>query len=112
MKKIYVLLAIISLLLGGCSKEYDDSGAYGGIVGMVSDYYTNMPIESANITLSPSGLSIQTDVNGQYKFERLDVQQYTLTVQKFGYQPDRKTIMVYRGELQNVDIQLTVIPSE
>lgn len=112
MKITIIIVSLFSVLLCGCSQEYDDSDAFGRIVGTVSDYHTNIPIVGASITLSPSGLTIQSDANGQYEFERLDVQQYTLTIQKSGYQSNRKTIMVYRGESQQVNIQLTIIPRE
>lgn len=108
-------MSLFSILLCGCTQEYDDSDAYGSIVGTISDFHTNTPIEGASVTLSSlssSGLAIQSDMNGQYEFKRLGAQEYTLIVQKFGYQPDRKTIMVYRGESQQVNIQLTIIPSE
>lgn len=110
MKNIIILLSLFSMLLCGCSPDYDDTEAFGRIVGTISDYHTNIPIQNATITLSPLGFTTQSDVNGQYEFGRLDVQQYTLTVQKNGYQPNRKTILVYRGESQRVDIQLTPIP--
>lgn len=111
MKKL-LLMSLFSIILCGCNQEYDDSDAYGGIVGTISDFHTNTPIEGASVTLSSSGLTIQSDMNGQYEFKRLGAQEYTLIVQKSGYESDRKTIMVYRGESQQVNIQLTIIPSE
>lgn len=95
----------------GCSGS-DDYDFFAKIQGTVTDYQTGEPLSQANVTLSPSGLSKQTDSNGFYRFEELDIQQYTVTVQKQGYQPNRKTVIAISGETQQVDIQLTVIPKE
>ena len=95
----------------GCSST-DDYEIFAKIQGVVTDYQTGEPLANASVTLSPSGLSKQTDANGFYRFEELDAQQYTITVQKSGYQPNRKTITAISGETQQVDIQLTVIPQK
>lgn len=102
-----MLLACIT----GCSSS-DDYEIFAKIQGTVTDYQTGAPLENASVILSPSGLSRQTDANGNYQFGELDAQQYTITVQKSGYQPNRKTITAISGETQQVDIQLTVIPRE
>ena len=101
--------AMLLLCLGGCSSS-DDYDIFAKIQGTVTDYQTGLPLENASVTLSPSGLSKQTDVNGAYQFDELDAQQYTITVQKTGYQPNRKTVTAISGATQQVDIQLTVIP--
>lgn len=104
--------AVMSLAcITGCSSS-DDYEIFAKIQGTVTDYQTGAPLENAYVILSPSGLSQQTDVNGNYQFVELDAQQYTITVQKSGYQPNRKTITAISGETQQVDIQLTVIPLE
>ena len=104
--------AVILLVFAvGCSSS-DDYEIFAKIQGVVTDYQTGEPLTNASVTLSPSGLSKQTDANGFYRFEELDAQQYTITVQKSGYQPNRKTITAISGETQQVDIQLSVIPQE
>lgn len=95
--------------LTGCS-ESEDYEIFAKIQGVVTDYQTGIPLRNASVTLLPSGLSKQTDVDGFYEFDELDVQQYTITVQKSGYQPNRKTITAISGKVQKVDVQLTVIP--
>lgn len=106
-----VLLGLLITSLTGCA-DTEDIGMYGGLNGKVTDYHTNEPISNASINLSPSGISIQTDESGYYRFENLDPQQYTLTVQKTGYQPDRKSVSVIRGENLDVNFQLRTIPTE
>ena len=102
---------ILLVCVSGCSSS-DDYEIFAKIQGTVTDAQTGAQLENAIVTLSPSGLSKQTDENGFYRFEELDAQQYTITVQKTGYQPNRKTITAISGETQQVDIQLTVIPQE
>ena len=94
----------------GCdSTDYE---IFAKIQGTVTDHQTGAQLENASVTLSPSGVTKQTDANGFYRFEELDAQQYTITVQKSGYQPNRKTITAMSGETMQVDIQLTIIPKE
>lgn len=95
--------------VSGCS-ESDDFEVFSTIQGTITDYQTGVPLNNAVVTLSPSGLSQQTDAAGAYKFDEIDAQQYTLTVQKSGYQPNRKTVVAISGETLTVDIQLTTIP--
>ena len=101
---------ILILGLAACSNS-DDYEIFSTIQGSVSDYQTGELLENAIVTLSPSGLSQQTDVAGNFKFSGIDPQQYTLTVQKSGYQPNRKTVTAISGETQTVVIQLTPIPN-
>lgn len=92
-----------------CSSN-DDYEIFSQINGTITDYQTGVPIENASVVLSPLGISQQTDDTGYYNFEELDAQQYTIIVQKTGYQPNRKTITAISGETMNVNIQLTLIP--
>lgn len=104
------LAMLLLVCLTGCdSTDYE---IFAKIQGTVTDYQTGAPLENASVTLSPSGVTKQTDASGFYQFTDLDIQQYTLTVQKSGYQPNRKTVTVISGETQQVDVQLTAIPKE
>lgn len=105
-KCILFSLFIISY---SCSNN-DDYEIFSQINGTITDYQTGVPIENASVVLSPLGISQQTDDTGYYNFEELDAQQYTIIVQKTGYQPNRKTITAISGETINVNIQLTLIP--
>ncbi|MDE6339745.1 MAG: carboxypeptidase-like regulatory domain-containing protein [Muribaculaceae bacterium] len=106
---ITILSVAASAILSGCSNS-NDYEIFGSIHGCVTDQTDGTPLENASILLSPSGVTKLTDASGYFKFENLDAQQYTLTVQKQGYQPNRKTISAVAGEDLQVDIQLTPIP--
>ena len=103
------LLLFFAFCLSGCSGS-DDYEVFGTIRGTVTDYQTGLPLAHASVVLSPSGLSRQTDDDGTYRFDELEPQQYTITVQRSGYQSNRKTITVVSGETQQVDVQLSAIP--
>lgn len=100
---------VLLVCLTGCP-GYDDYDIFAKIHGTVTDYHTGTPLPNASITLSPSGFTTLTDANGYYAFEKLDAMQYTITAQKSGYQPNRKTITAVSGETMQINIQLTVIP--
>lgn len=105
------MIAIICMF--ACTYSCSDSGDYeifAGIFGKVTDYETGMTLENAVVTLIPSGLSVQTDAEGNYRFEDLESQQYVVTAQKSGYQPNRKNVTAVSGETVRVDIQLSIIP--
>lgn len=102
---------MLLLIVSGCSNN-DDYEIFAKIQGIVTDYQEGTPVANAIVTLSPSGLSKHTDASGFYQFEELDAQQFTITVQKSGYQPNRKTITAVSGETQQADVQLKVIPNE
>ena len=104
---------IFSLLLlaffSACSNE-NDYEIFGTLYGSISDYNTGALLENATVTLSPSSRTERTAADGSFRFDELDAQQYTITVQRAGYQPNRKTVTVISGEKIKADIQLTEIP--
>ena len=108
MKKGLVCTFAVLLLacLSGCSSS-DDYEIFAKIHGTVTDYQTGLPLENASVTLSPSGLSRQTDMNGYFQFDELDAQQYTITAQKTGYVTNRKSVSAISGEDVEVNISIT-----
>ncbi|MCH5174733.1 MAG: carboxypeptidase regulatory-like domain-containing protein [Prevotellaceae bacterium] len=109
LKCTFVFMSLVFVTSCSSTNDYE---IFAKIQGHVTDYQTGEPLQNASVTLSPLGLSKQTDSNGFYQFEGLDAQQYTVTVQKLDYQPNRKTVTAISGEIQQVDIQLTIIPKK
>lgn len=101
----------LSMILPGCS-PVTDYEIYGSIKGTVVDYDTGMAIAGANIMIVPGNQTVMSDVNGSFEFLDLDSGQYTLSIQKSGYQANRKIVDVITGETVNTAISLSVIPSE
>lgn len=96
------------LLCSGCSED-DDYEIYATLYGVVTDYETGIPLENASVVLSPSSLTVQTGSDGRFAFDNLDAQPYTITVQKAGYQPNRKTVTAISGESMEVNIPMNKI---
>lgn len=104
-----VLLFAASALLCSCGNDYT-LDIYGTIEGKVTDVTTGDPLNAAQVTLVPTAKTIQTGNDGTFVFSDLDEGQYTVSVQKDGYQSNRKNITVISGETTNVVVTLTEIP--
>lgn len=107
--KISFLLMACAMLFcfaTSCSDDYVDYNVLGSISGTVIDVDTHNPVQSATVTLSPSGYNTYTGDDGRFEFIDLDARQYTVTVQKSGYITNRKTVTTIAGG--NVDISLTL----
>lgn len=103
-KYFYVCLATVFALATGCSKtEYDN---FASLYGVVSDNATGAPIANATVVLSPGGATKTTRGDGLFEFSDLEPQQYTITVQKSGYQTNRKSVTAIVGERIEVNITL------
>lgn len=111
MKKIlatFIVCFALSLTTTSCTRtEYD---IYSNISGTVIDVDNGEPIAHATVTLSPSGLNTYTGSDGQFDFTEIDAQQYTITVQKTGYESNRKTVTAPAGE--TVKISMTMKRNE
>lgn len=102
-------LLLAAFCLSSCSGT-GDFDLYGSISGRITDVSTGEPLNAASVTIIPGAGTIQTSSDGVFYFSGLDEGQYTVSVQKNGYQPNRKNITVISGENLQVDIQLARIP--
>ena len=105
MKKYFWLCTIaLCALATACSKtEYDN---FATLYGVVSDQATGDPIAHATVVLSPGGTTKTTGTDGRFEFPELEPQQYTVTVQKSGYQTNRKSVTAVVGERIEVNMPL------
>ena len=112
MKSIFRFLAGILLpmmLLGSCKSDYT-LDIYGAISGKVTDVSSGAPLPAAQVTLIPSSKTVQTTDDGTFSFTGLEEGQYTVSVQKDGYQANRKNVTVVSGETTELVVPLTEIP--
>ena len=113
MRKLFIRFLIRAsmplLFLCSCSSDYS-LDIYGTISGKVTDVTSGEPINAAQVTLVPSSKTIQTTENGEFVFSGLEEGQYTVSVQKDGYQANRKNVTVVSGETTETIVTLSVIP--
>lgn len=83
---------------------------YGSISGIVTDVSTGESLTAAQVTLIPGANTIQTSSDGSFSFSGLDEGQYTISVQKDGYQSNRKNVTVVSGEKTEITVTLEIIP--
>ena len=105
---LFIGALILAFAVSSCSKRNFDT--HTSLWGIVSDAVTNDPISGANVTMSPGGRSQVTGSDGRFEFKDLEPQQYTITVQRIGYQTNRRTITAVVGEKTEANIQLTPNP--
>ncbi|MCM1041173.1 MAG: carboxypeptidase-like regulatory domain-containing protein [Bacteroides sp.] len=109
MKRLFKwLIPVAALLLTvSCKSTELEPDNFGAIYGTIADYVdTEKPIPEAYVTLSPGGKSVLSGEDGTFEFPDLEPQQYTITVQKAGYQTNRKSLTVVAGERVKVNITL------
>ncbi len=113
-KKLFslLLMALMGIFLLASCNDKNTLDIYGKISGRVTDAKTGDPVNAAMVTLVPGSKTQQTGADGTFLFENLDEGQYTVSVQKSGYQPNRKNMTVISGETVETLIPLTTIPTE
>ena len=98
--------AMLLCVSTSCDDGLIDVDTMGTISGTVVELNTGDPIQNATVTLSPSGKNTYTGSDGAFEFLDLDARQYTLTVQKTGYETNRKTVTTVAGDVVHVDLTL------
>lgn len=100
----YTLL-LISLLAVSCTKDIIDTE--GNLIGVVTDARTGALLSGVSVSLSPTGKTYTTGVDGKYEFRDIESQEYNVSVSKSGYKSDKKTAFVQVSRDTNLDFQLT-----
>ena len=99
------LIVVFCTLQISCTKDIVDTT--GNLVGVISDSRTGSFLSGVSVTTSPLGKTFTTGVDGKYEFRNLESQEYSISVSKNGYNPDKKTVFVQVGEDTNLDFQIT-----
>jgi len=125
MKKYLRLLALLAILglfvmgQSGCTGCGTSSGTGGGggnntpttatIMGQVVDTYSNQPVEGATVSIQGTGLSTQTDSQGQYQITNVPAGTVTMVVSKTGYHTLTQNVVLVAGSTNTTDFHLTPI---
>lgn len=110
MKKIiYILLALLPFM--ACTEDLMEEIKTGDIVGSVSDQTTGEPVATVNVTLNPGGKSTVTGSDGSFSYKDLEPGKYSLEINKEGYKPNTKEILVKEGETSPTHMLIERIPA-
>lgn len=104
------IIAFAFLLLSSSGCDSYSYNIFGSIEGTVTDAESGQPLRNAVITLVPGSSSTQTGEDGRFVFSDLDEGQYTVSVQKSGYQANRRNVTVISDETVSILVSLSVIP--
>lgn len=99
------MLLIAVVIVVGC-KEDDPIETTGHITGIVTEDGTNDPIFAANVTLAGISSNYKTGDDGKFEIKDLDEGDYTITVEKKGYEVNKKNITVKAGKTTSADFSL------
>lgn len=103
---LVLFVTFSTALFDACKPEKINN--FGDMAGTVIDTDTGEPITQATVTITPTSQNTYTGLDGQFEFKDLEAQQYTVTVQKTGYQSNRKTVNVIAGETVSVSLVMKI----
>lgn len=109
-RAVQSLIATMLLLISTCGCNSYSYNIFGSISGTITDSESGQPIPAAAITIVPGSATQQTSYDGRFSFTGLEEGQYTVSVQKSGYQANRKNVTVVSDETTETIIQLSAIP--
>ena len=104
MKKALMIFVLATAFAACTPVEYDN---FSTITGTVVDYATGAPISTVLVTISPGGYApCTTGDDGFFKFNEVEAmdRNYSVWVQKEGYDPNHKDIYAIAGETVNMTI--------
>ena len=103
MKKLLLIVALSTLFAACSPDEYDH---FSNIIGTVLDNDDQSPIAGAKVIITSSGNrgvgDIRTDSNGKFQFMELEVDSYTIVVDKEGYRTDNQKVITTAGKTENI----------
>lgn len=107
MKQLNLLLATI-LVATTCAQPVIET--FGNISGVVKSAETGLPLSGVTVSITPLGLSQITTENGAFLFDNLDVQEYTISLYREGYNPVSQKVSVKPGVTATLQLVLSPIP--
>ena len=110
MKKFFAILIILLTISSACQAQ-NDLNAF--ITGIVTDAYTDQPIELATVYVKGSSSAVETSQNGRYQIRVSANQDFVLIITRIGYKEVEVDIaaMPPRGTRQ-IDVSLAPADSD
>lgn len=106
MKKNLLSLVLPLLLMVSCSEPVVNT--FGNIAGTVTDANTLAPLAGVSVKVSPLGYSQVTGNDGAFQFDNLEVQEYTLSFTRAGYEPHEEKVSVKPGVSSSIQVTMRV----
>ncbi|WP_128547017.1 carboxypeptidase regulatory-like domain-containing protein [Larkinella soli] len=110
MKRFTCLFLLLPMLAGlwACNEETLVEPRQSGSIGGIIRYKTNLkPVSNAVARLSPTGLTVETDTTGAFRFPGVPVGKYTLQVTKAGCRNEVATVEAVAGVASETTLLLT-----
>lgn len=112
----YISILLIFGMVICCGKESepsDENLKNNTIYGVITDFATGEPVQSANVQLRPSGETTLTGYDGTYEFLDISDGTYSITVSKAEYTDliDDYPITVTDGKRMRRDVQIKKLPT-
>lgn len=100
LKSLCTLFAFFGLVTGVFA------GATGSIIGTVKDAQSGEGLPGANVIIEGTALGAATNLDGEYRIERVPPGKYTLVVSFIGYQKLEHLLSVASDEMTRYDAKL------
>jgi hypothetical protein len=97
-----------SLLLAACGTTASKQ-SMATIEGVITDQFSEAPLEGVNISLQGTQFSTQTDSDGYFSFNDLEEGSYTVVVEKEGYEPKNTSVSVTVGSSSTVSVSTKMV---
>lgn len=110
MKRLMYIM-LVGLLFTACANDINEEIPVGRISGSVSDKTTGEPVATVSATLSPGGNSTVTGSDGSFEFIDLGPGEYTININKEGYNPNNKKVTVTAGQTTQTHLLIERIPA-
>ncbi|NCA86019.1 MAG: T9SS type A sorting domain-containing protein [Clostridia bacterium] len=81
----------------------------GTVSGVVTDAYSNLPLEGATITLEPGGQTTTTSASGTYSIPEVLEGTYTVTAEKSGYTSESLDVVVLHNQTVTASFALDLM---
>lgn len=104
--KRFIFFLLLILFTAACTEPAVDT--FGNIGGTVSDASSGNRLSGVLVVLTPTGYSQVTNSEGVFQFDNLDVQEYTLTFSREGYQSFQHKVTVKPGLSSSVQVNLKI----
>lgn len=106
MKNIILLLCLI-LSLSSCREDTIEPKFFGSVVGVVLlDNDENIAIDNARVSTNPATTSVVTDSLGRFALDSIEVNTYTLRIEKKGYNTELEGVSIIEDRTLNIIIRM------